>query len=172
MLDTDISKLQSQAIENDNFYLRPLPSTSPDPRKPWYYSTPVGKNELFSMLKNMCLLAGVEGKKTNHSLRAIGATELLMAGAPEKNNPTTYCSNKALRVYERTTLEQHQAESNILSSDGSKQSFDNVLQDIQTVQSQYQTISSTISVSSTPCLGNWAVIHQSSFLIVEMYSNT
>ena len=74
------------------------------------------------MLKNMCLLAGVEGNKTNHSLRATGATELFSAGVPEEiiQQHTGHRSTKALRVYKRTTLEQHQAVSNILSSDGSK----------------------------------------------------
>ena len=98
-------------------------------------------------LKICAYFAGVEGNKTNHSLRATGATELFSAGVPEKiiQQRTGHRSTKALRVYERTTLEQHQAVSNILSY--SKQSFNN---EIQVVQSQNQTSSSTISVSPLP----------------------
>ena len=36
------------------------------------------------MSKDMCQVAGIEGHKTNHSLRATGASELFEAGVPEK----------------------------------------------------------------------------------------
>ena len=117
LLDTYISKLPSEAIENDNFYLGPLLSTSPDPTKSCRHQW---ETLLSSMLKNMCLLAGVEGNKTNHSFRATGATELFSAGVPEKiiQQRIGHRSTKALRVYQRTTLEQYQAVSNISSSGG------------------------------------------------------
>ena len=61
--------------------------------------------------------AGIEGK-TNHSLRATGVTEMYLAGAPEIviQKCTGYRSLDGLRSYERSTLDQHQAVSNITSS--------------------------------------------------------
>ncbi len=35
-----------------------------------------GKNKLSKMVSDMCLIAKIKGKQTNHSLRAMGATEL------------------------------------------------------------------------------------------------
>ena len=37
------------------------------------------------MTQEMCKQAGISGNKTNHSLRATGATKLYQTGVPEKN---------------------------------------------------------------------------------------
>ncbi len=99
------------------FYLRPLPTT-PQQVSPWFCHVPVGNNTLQSILKKMCLDAGVEGHKTNHSLRATGASELYVANVPEKmiQERTGHRSLAALRVYERTTQQQHRAASAVLAS--------------------------------------------------------
>ena len=57
-------------------------------------------------------------RKTNHSLRATGASELLQAGVPEKivQERTGHRSVEALRMYERTTTTQHMAVTRILSA--------------------------------------------------------
>ena len=53
--------------------------------EPWYENAPVGKNKLATFVKEMFLEAGFEeNPKTNHSLRATGATALFKAGVPEK----------------------------------------------------------------------------------------
>ena len=72
---------------------------------------------LASMLKDMCCEAKIGGHKTNHSLRATGASELFEAGVPEKiiKERTGHRSLEALRLYERTTSNQHQAVSKVLS---------------------------------------------------------
>ncbi len=59
----------------------------------------------------MCSEDQIDGRKTNHSLRATGASELFQAGVPEKNikERTGHYSLEALRTYEQTTTEQHQA---------------------------------------------------------------
>ena len=64
----------------------------------------------------MFAMVGVVGK-TNHSLRASGASALFQAGIPEKivQERTGHRSIKALRMYERTTTEQHMAVSHVLS---------------------------------------------------------
>ena len=67
--------------------------------------------------KIMFKMVGIEGK-TNHSLRASGATEMFRAGVPEKiiQEHTGHRSVKALRTYERTTATQHLSVANVLSS--------------------------------------------------------
>ena len=57
------------------------------------------------MVKDICADAGVKGNKSNHSLRATGATELYQAGVPEKviQERTGHLSLTGLRQYERTS---------------------------------------------------------------------
>ena len=70
------------------------------------------------MVQNMCEAAGILGKKTNHSLRATGASHLFQANVPEKiiQERTRHRSTDSLRLYERTTDKQHQAISQVLGS--------------------------------------------------------
>ena len=118
IMDTYISKLPKEVKENDFFYARPLPAIPTDIEKPWFAAVPVGKNTLNTMLKDMCHEAAISGHKTNHSLRATGASELFAAGVPEKiiKERTGHRSLEALHVYEHTTSMQHQAVSSILGS--------------------------------------------------------
>ena len=82
-----------------------------------------GRNYLGNFVKTVCALAGIHGK-TNHSLRATGATRLFVANIPEKliAERTGHRSTAALRLYERTSLEQQQSVSDIIAST-SKQEF-------------------------------------------------
>lgn len=91
--------------------MRPLLSVPAKADLPWFTSTQVGQNELNKMVQRMCQEAGVAGKKTNHSLRATGASQLFQANVPEKiiQQRTGHRSLQALRHYERTTSERHQA---------------------------------------------------------------
>ena len=116
ILDFYISKLPREVKEKDFFYARPLNSVPQDPSKPWFAPVPVGKNTLATMLRCMCCEAGIAGRKTNHSLRTTGASELFEAGVPEKmiQQRIGHRSLDALRIYEHTTFQQHQAVSNIL----------------------------------------------------------
>ncbi len=85
LLDLYISKLPRKA---DLFYVRPLENVQLESQT-WYTCVPVGKNKLYKMVNDMCTLAGILGR-TNHSLRATGATELYNAGVPENIiNPLT-----------------------------------------------------------------------------------
>ena len=61
------------------------------------------------MVKEMFSAVGIDGK-TNHSLRATGASTLFEANVPEKviQEHTGHRSVKALRLYERTTNKQHE----------------------------------------------------------------
>ena len=107
------------------FYVHPLQEAPADPSAPWYTAVPVGKHTLNSKVKMMCERAGIEGHKTNHSLRATAATELYQADVPEKliQERTGHRSLKALWVYERTTTHQQQAVSSLLSSTQMHSSF-------------------------------------------------
>ena len=83
LLDKYLSKLPPVAFEKDIFYMKPKASTPVDADSPWYEGAPVGKETLRTMLAKMCERAGVE-RKSNHSLRATGATEMFAANVPEK----------------------------------------------------------------------------------------
>lgn len=81
LLDKYLSKLPQRAKDMDIFYMRPI-SSSKDctTREVWYECAPVGKEKLRKFLGAMCEDAGLSNKKTNHSLRANGATALFNAG--------------------------------------------------------------------------------------------
>ena len=59
----------------------------------------------------------IKSHKTNHSLRATGATELYEAEVPEKiiQKRTGYRSLECLRMYERSSEKKKQVVSNILN---------------------------------------------------------
>ena len=79
ILDVYYSKLPEQVFSRDVFYLKPAKVVPTDRKKPWFENVPVGRNELEKMVKNMCADAGVKGNKTNHSLRATGASSLFQS---------------------------------------------------------------------------------------------
>lgn len=103
------------------FYVRPLDKKPQDPNLPWYSAVPLGKHTLQQKVRKMCTEAGVSGNKTNHSLRATGATELYKKGVPEKliQERTGHRSLESLRTYERSSEEQHKAVSTLLSAPAS-----------------------------------------------------
>ena len=88
-----------------------------DESEPWYENVPVGKNVLSSMVKIMSLEGGIAGK-SNHSLRASGATAMLQNGVPEKiiQKVTGHRSLEALREYERVSTDQNVQVSKVKSS--------------------------------------------------------
>lgn len=118
ILDTYIDKLPKDAFKKDLFYVRPLAKLPCDENQPWYTSVPVGKNMLNNKVKTMCNKARIEGNKTNHSLRATGATALFESGIPEKviQERTGHRSVEALRTYEHISEKQHIKVSSILSA--------------------------------------------------------
>ena len=119
LIDFYLSKCPRPA-KTDAFYLRPLPKIPNNHDSPWFSSVPLGKNKLAQFVKDMCNEANVGGNKTNHSLRATGATAMFSAGVPEKliKSVTGHKSTKALKIYERPTVEQQQAVSKVLTVGG------------------------------------------------------
>ena len=150
LLDKYILKLPPLAFEKDVFYMRPKSTTPSIPDSPWYESIPVGKETLRTMLANMCSRAGIE-KKTNHSLRATGATEMFAANVPEKiiQSRTGHRSVEALRVYERPSIDQQQAVSNVLTSVAPQRSFGKELSNIQSSAIQRSSVIATAEKHTT-----------------------
>ena len=74
VLDLYMKKLPAEAFSRDNFYMQPCPRVPDDPTKPWFSANPIGKNSLSKVVKEVCLEGGIVGRKTNHNLRATGAS--------------------------------------------------------------------------------------------------
>ena len=66
----------------------------------------------------MCQDGGIEGYKTNHSLRATAATRLYSSGIDQQLviERTGHRSLEGIRSYKRTSADQKEAVSDILSS--------------------------------------------------------
>ena len=82
LLDLYLRELPQSAKDNDVFYCRSLVKYTED--GVWYSQQPRGVNYLNEMVKRMCCEANLEGRYTNHSLRASGATELFQSEVLEK----------------------------------------------------------------------------------------
>ena len=106
-----------QDYKENAFYLRPCSVTPEDHSEPWFMCQPMERNTLDSMVARMFEAIGVKGK-TNHSLGVTGTTRLFNAQVPKQivQERSGHCSLDSLRRYERTSKEQHQAVSSILSS--------------------------------------------------------
>ena len=118
LLDLYFSKLPEYAFVKDILYLRPRVIVPSSTSEPWYDCVSVGCNTLSSMVKEMCAEAGLEDKKTNHSLRATGTTCLFDAGVSETiiQKTTGHRSLPALRTYERVSSQQQEAVTRIMMS--------------------------------------------------------
>ena len=83
LLDLYLSKLPEFAFKQNILYCRPKHQVPKDESSPWYDAVAVGQNALGKFVKDMCREAGIE-VKTNHSLRASGATAMFQSDVPEK----------------------------------------------------------------------------------------
>ena len=128
-MDLYLSKLPKYGFEQDILYLRSKCTTPHDPDAAWYEKALVGKNSLSTMVKDMCGEANiVHVGKTNHSLRATGATTLFQKNVPERivQKVTGHRSLEALHSYERISVSQNQEVSKILMTNVQSQSVANV----------------------------------------------
>ena len=93
--------LLSQSCSSKKLYSRPKKITTPNQ---WYCDQPLGINKIKSAVKQMCKQAGIEGKYTNHSLRATCATRMFDKEVPEQLiKETTGHKSDCVRVYKRTS---------------------------------------------------------------------
>ena len=132
LLDRYLDNLPKYAFEKDIFYCRP--KVTKPLQGAWYDSVAVGKNKLGSMVKDLCTDAGLP-PRTNHSLRATGATALFQAEVPERiiQKTTGYRSLDSLRTYERISTDQQQAVSQVMMSNQST-SFSGQLRQVPSQQ--------------------------------------
>ncbi len=75
-------------------------------RKPncWYTDKPVGVNSLKTVVANLMKSAGIEGRYTNHSLRATTATRMYENGVDEQLiKEVTGHKSDAVRIYKHTS---------------------------------------------------------------------
>ena len=84
VLDLYFSKISKEAYDRDNFYLKALSRSSLKPENLWFSCTPVGRNTLGNIVKSVCFEGQISGHKTNHSLRATGASTTFESGGPQK----------------------------------------------------------------------------------------
>ena len=100
--------------KNNAFYLRPLKEPS---ESVWFSREPLGHNKLAKIVTEMCSKAGIDGFRTNHSLRATSATRLFSAGADEQliMERTGHRSVDGVRSYKRTSDHLNEAVSDILN---------------------------------------------------------
>ena len=110
------SKLSPTLFEDSSavFYYRANEIPKYVSGRMWFSIQPVGRNTLATMLRSIFNEIG----KTNHCLRATGATRLFEANVPEKliQERTGHRSIGTLRQYERTSTQQQQAVSSVIAS--------------------------------------------------------
>ena len=93
------------------FYLMPLKKPKNDIS---YSPVPVGHNTLSNTMKRLCKEAGLEGYKTNHSLRVTAATRLV--DEQHIMQKTGHQSIKGVRIYKRTSEQQQEDVSSLFES--------------------------------------------------------
>ena len=112
------SKLLNAAKAKNLFYFKPKSKFKKE-EECWYYDVPVGYNILSFKLNDMFVAAGLDCEGIHyHSLQATGISELYNSGVAEKliMPHSGYLSVEGIRSYERTSDEQHQQVSSVLSS--------------------------------------------------------
>ena len=119
----------SMIEKNERFYLCPMQQVAGYDGAPWFYRQNIGQHKVQTMVKNMFKAAEIDGKYTNHSLRATGASSLFNAGVPEAVIPkrTGHKSTDALRLCERVSEDQQVAVANILASRSIQMTYDDQL---------------------------------------------
>ena len=83
----------------------------------WFKNQPIGVHTLASTVKRLCEKAGIEGYKTNHSLRVTTATRLFQSGADEQliMERTGHRSTDGVRAYKQSCPEQAERLSKVLN---------------------------------------------------------
>jgi len=110
-----LSKILQNYKEESFFYLRPLVKFSDDK---WYTDKAIGLNTITKTITKMCILAGLEGHFTNHSLSAASASRLYAQGEDEQIiSETTDDSSNAVRLYIRISNQQKEFISNIINGE-------------------------------------------------------
>ena len=88
----------------------------------WFCDQPYGVNKIKSTVKDLCKEAGIEGKVTNHSLRATCVSRMFDKNIPEQIiKETTGHRSECVHVYKRTSeMLQENASKTVSGSDDQK----------------------------------------------------
>ena len=98
----------------NKLYLKVKPKPTPSV---CYADQPRGINKVANIVKDICKIAGLDGKFTNHSLRATSASRMFQSEVPEKIiKEITGHKYDCVRTYKRTSDEIRQKGSNIICS--------------------------------------------------------
>ena len=83
----------------------------------WYAPRAIGHHTLHNTVSRISRAAGIQGFRTNHSLRVTAATQLFQASVDEQliMKRTGHHSTDGIRTYKRSSVEQQEAISDILS---------------------------------------------------------
>ena len=83
----------------------------------WYSKQPLGHTTLSKTVARLCTSAGIQGHKTNHSLRATTTSRLYHSGVDEQlvMERTGHRSLEGVRSYKRTSEAQREVLSDILN---------------------------------------------------------
>ena len=93
-------------------YLRPKQKFTPCV---WYCDQPYGKNKVGTTVKKLCEMAKIEGRFSNHSLRATSASRMFHQNIPEQViKEITGHKSDCVRVYKRTNKDLLQKASNCI----------------------------------------------------------
>ena len=108
-----LAKCPNDAPSNA-FYLRPASTVT---AQQWCTRCPLGHNTLSKTVSRLCKLAGIQGFKTNHSLRATATSRLYQSSIDEQlmMERTGHHSLEGVRTYKRTSNTQREARSDILN---------------------------------------------------------
>ena len=103
-------------------YLRPKQKKTPST---WYCDQPFGKNKVGNTVRDICKIAGIEGRFTNHSLRATSATRMYNSYIPEQViKEVTGHKSDCVRVYKKTSDEIREEASKTIGGECKKKEME------------------------------------------------
>ena len=123
-------------------YLRPKVKFTP---ACWFNDQPYGKNKICSTMKELCKMAQIEGKFSNHSLRATSASRMFDKNVPEQViKEITGHRSECVRVYKCTSDAMLKSASNHISGTDVKVS-QNELKIVESDKVQVESIEQVAS---------------------------
>ena len=140
--------LLPESLKCKKLYLRVRKRISP---KVWYCDQPYGINKIKSTVKDICKMSGIDGKFTNHSLRATCASRMFAKNVPEQIiKEITGHRSECVRTYKRTSDKLKEKASRTLSVQSQKKTVETV----KSVESGEKNVFCTEELSVTKMIEN------------------
>ena len=107
----------------------------------WFCDQAYGNNKIGNTVKKLCDKVGIDGKYTNHSLRATSASRMYQADVPEQMiKEVTGHKSDCVRIYKRTSDDIRKVASNTIAGSSGVESEVNdtegIVKDVQSVVKQ------------------------------------